>query len=458
MNMNAMEATDDAAASTIPQLQERDVALTVIANGLPLPATNHFLQDLVHLHRVFYALENIAEHSEQPATNPVAATNTDTTSPDATLPTPTCTDLSQVQGMTDKIYRLLTQGKTYEIAGTGSVPSAYLRGPGRILDKDGPLALWKLVPEEQAKEAISAMLLEAFKTTVHVNKSPYQNFVQMLRSDREAALPGGLSGAVVSTPNDILLLPCCNKANEATAPPIASMDAMDTDAATGKPTATAASNPYEGQHGNYALFNLAAHHVTTTSTTPDRKVKAVFAILEGLNDATATTAVDYSSDPSQRRPRFLVPLESSLKTSDDDGDDVDDPPGIKLPAALTGEPTSPAQPLKPVFWRVLNPIEAAEFVMSFVFEVWLEKDPPMLTLELEEAPMEPDTTVVVDKPTNYDVLLGRGGLTNTWPGNKRFRDVIALHRPDYIRAIKMDKPAVARKIVRAIRYGNPPGR
>ena len=43
-------------------------------------------------------------------------------------------------------------------------------------------------------------------------------------------------------------------------------------------------------------------------------------------------------------------------------------------------------------------------------------------------------------------------------GNKRFRDVIALHRPDYIRAIKMDKPAVARKIVRSIRNGSPPGR
>ena len=44
------------------------------------------------------------------------------------------------------------------------------------------------------------------------------------------------------------------------------------------------------------------------------------------------------------------------------------------------------------------------------------------------------------------------------PGNRRFRDVIALHRPDYIRAVKMDKPAVARKIVKAIRQGLPPGR
>lgn len=49
-------------------------------------------------------------------------------------------------------------------------------------------------------------------------------------------------------------------------------------------------------------------------------------------------------------------------------------------------------------------------------------------------------------------------MTNGHPGNRRFRDVIALHRPDYIRATKMDKPNVARRIVRAIRQGNPPGR
>ena len=49
-------------------------------------------------------------------------------------------------------------------------------------------------------------------------------------------------------------------------------------------------------------------------------------------------------------------------------------------------------------------------------------------------------------------------MTNGHPGNRRFRDIIALHRPDYVRATKMDKPNVARKIVRAIRLGNPPGR
>ena len=35
---------------------------------------------------------------------------------------------------------------------------------------------------------------------------------------------------------------------------------------------------------------------------------------------------------------------------------------------------------------------------------------------------------------------------------------MALHRPDYVRAPKIQKPSVARVIVRAIRNGDPPGR
>jgi hypothetical protein len=35
---------------------------------------------------------------------------------------------------------------------------------------------------------------------------------------------------------------------------------------------------------------------------------------------------------------------------------------------------------------------------------------------------------------------------------------VALHRPDYVRAPKIQKPSVARVIVRAIRNGDPPGR
>lgn len=107
----------------------------------------------------------------------------------------------------------------------------------------------------------------------------------------------------------------------------------------------------------------------------------------------------------------------------------------------------------------MDPASAAEFCVMFVFEVFLEKDlhlnKPLIKNEVTL--LKPGTEPVMD-PLDNDVLFGRGGMTNSHPGNRRFRDVISLHRPDYIRAQKMDKPSVAAKIVRAMRSGPMGGR
>lgn len=60
--------------------------------------------------------------------------------------------------------------------------------------------------------------------------------------------------------------------------------------------------------------------------------------------------------------------------------------------------------------------------------------------------------------TDQDVLFGRGGLTNRHIGNLRYRDIISIHRQDYVRSPKTEKPNVARRIVKAIRTGKNPGR
>lgn len=103
----------------------------------------------------------------------------------------------------------------------------------------------------------------------------------------------------------------------------------------------------------------------------------------------------------------------------------------------------------------------------------------------------PPNMVPIDQPTSNDILFGRGGLTNHHPGmnllwinsiyqrlllinssqtqffntyiqfetgNKRFRDIVSLHKDEYAEASKVSKPLVARKIVKAIRNANPPGR
>ncbi len=56
------------------------------------------------------------------------------------------------------------------------------------------------------------------------------------------------------------------------------------------------------------------------------------------------------------------------------------------------------------------------------------------------------------------MLFGRGGLTNRHIGNLRYRDVISLHRDDYVKSSKTEKPNVALRIVQAIKSGPSPGR
>jgi hypothetical protein len=111
-------------------------------------------------------------------------------------------------------------------------------------------------------------------------------------------------------------------------------------------------------------------------------------------------------------------------------------------------------------WNEADRTDLAEFAAIFVFEVYLEKQihGGAISAANGTSNIEEPGEIPIDTPTAHDVLFGRGGMTNGHPGNRRFRDVIALHRPDYIRATKMDKPNVARRIVRAIRQGAPPGR
>lgn len=123
-------------------------------------------------------------------------------------------------------------------------------------------------------------------------------------------------------------------------------------------------------------------------------------------------------------------------------------------------------------WSVLDDKEVAEYVMCCIFDALLSRlssfppseelkslIPSLGSAELSQfLDFSMPSTIPVEEPTDFDVLFGRGGMTNSHIGNKRFRDIISLHRPDYVRAIKIEKPNVARRIVAAIRGGDPPGR
>eukprot|EP00429_Kryptoperidinium_foliaceum_P009926 CAMPEP_0176004808 /NCGR_PEP_ID=MMETSP0120_2-20121206/1883_1 /TAXON_ID=160619 /ORGANISM="Kryptoperidinium foliaceum, Strain CCMP 1326" /LENGTH=202 /DNA_ID=CAMNT_0017337499 /DNA_START=109 /DNA_END=717 /DNA_ORIENTATION=- len=57
----------------------------------------------------------------------------------------------------------------------------------------------------------------------------------------------------------------------------------------------------------------------------------------------------------------------------------------------------------------------------------------------------------MDIISEKDVLCGRGGLTNSHTGNKKFRTTVARHTHEYLQAHKKEKSQIARKIVSQIK-------
>ncbi|KAI2493800.1 hypothetical protein MHU86_20723 [Fragilaria crotonensis] len=69
----------------------------------------------------------------------------------------------------------------------------------------------------------------------------------------------------------------------------------------------------------------------------------------------------------------------------------------------------------------------------------------------------PEAWMHITKPTEHDVLCGRGGGTNNHPGNVKFRNVINEYKLRYSLHPRL-KTKVARDVVDAWRRLDPPGR
>lgn len=322
-----------------------------------------------------------------------------------------------VPNLYHRLFDLIKNGKAYELAGLKDVPKPFMKSQGRFLEKEGDS--WNELDDEKAKKALASAMVEEFKVTDDLGDltvAPYKDWKEMMERPSQAVNNDTDTTdeelIIVPQAKDAILLECVN-------------------ASTG-------DKMYEQQGGNKTIFNLASQLVTSYTTTCEKRVEAALILLKGFDEAELHDEDREKLPPAaiSKTSRFLV------RTLSDDHE---------------------------VKWAALEGMGPAEFAVTFVFEVFLEKGiHNVVASSLEDiganlASLPPtDTakpgTVPVDEPTDYDVLFGRGGMTNSHPGNRRFRDIIALHRPDYIRAIKMDKPGVARKIVKAIRFGSPPGR
>ena len=59
---------------------------------------------------------------------------------------------------------------------------------------------------------------------------------------------------------------------------------------------------------------------------------------------------------------------------------------------------------------------------------------------------DPKTKDYVE-PTEFDILSGRGGKSNNWPGNERYREAIEDAKPRYRQCAKYEKTILSQDIV-----------
>jgi len=93
-----------------------------------------------------------------------------------------------------------------------------------------------------------------------------------------------------------------------------------------------------------------------------------------------------------------------------------------------------------------SPVAAAEISLSSLErQLGLDKEPSKLI------PPIPDSSEVITRVLENDVLCGRGGETNHHSGNIQYRNFVKVCQPAYISAKRRDKPRIAEKIVQSVR-------
>mmetsp|Transcript_22649 Transcript_22649/g.53591 ORF Transcript_22649/g.53591 Transcript_22649/m.53591 type:complete len:736 (-) Transcript_22649:167-2374(-) len=349
------------------------------------------------------------------------------------------TDPSQVDDVAKHLVKLMTDGKQYCLLGLHDVPRPFLVGEGRYFKKD-PKDAEKYVRVENEDEIlnyVATTILAQFKTlsqtpppdsVIDAIKTLYKNTEPAAQKTEKKAAGKGeeetntTSVCVGPRPVDVLLVP---------------IDADQDDIVA-----------YDQQTGNKRLLHLASQLVSGAELVEsDKRVVAAATLTTSKADVE-----EADGTVVQKTPRFVLQNMSS-----------------------SSDKTTPSSSS----WRELDYKEIAEVATMFVFEIYREKGlnagitsattttTMMVGLsDLEDVNNTSHQDVVapgtskegIEHATTHDVLFGRGGMTNGHPGNRRFRDLIALHRPDYMGAQKTEKPKVARRIVGTIRHGNPIGR
>jgi hypothetical protein len=369
------------ATETTPQ--EHDV---LIGEGSADQKTNLLLIDTIRLHRVVYALRLTESSSDE-----TTAADDDTTknkekegevnkSDDASKDKEKLEKVNKqlddtvkekqkdevakeeaVNKLVDHLIKLIQKGKDYELAGWKEVPKSFMKSAGRFLRKEGDS--WNEMSDEDVKEQLTEIVKSEFDADVeNTAESPYKEFKEILLRKKS------VEDAPIGTPEakDVILLHC---------------EGPETD------------KIFDQQSSNMGFFYLASQLVTSYTNSPQKRVEAALTILQG-NDQAEILMGEKDGDknspasaPTSKVARFLV------RASGDEG-------------------TSAT-----AIWSVLDTVDAIEFVTTFVFEVYLEKEIHVAAALAATAESGPgvDTsgpgTDPIPEPTDHDVLFGSGAMT-----------------------------------------------
>lgn len=269
----------------------------------------------------------------------------------------------EAYGIAEELFRLMKRGKEHELAGIKDVPYPFMKSTGRFMEKDGDS--WKELSDSRAKQALAEAMVQEFMLDDlgDLEASPYKELKETLQRVREDSE----SDVVVPQAKDAILL------------------ASSEDVAGDK--------MYEQQGGNRTIFHLASQLVSSYTNTAEKRVESALFILKGLDEIELYTEDGKEKIPPpnpSRKSRFL------LRSVQPDGS---------------------------IAWKVIDGAAAAEFVVIFVFEVFLEKELHLISsaslgdvgvgmASVATADVTKASTVAIDDPTDYDVLFGRGGMTN----------------------------------------------
>lgn len=89
---------------------------------------------------------------------------------------------------------------------------------------------------------------------------------------------------------------------------------------------------------------------------------------------------------------------------------------------------------------VADPVKTAAVVAKYSFHPDLAPEDNSTSI----APEDPEQFVLCNE---RDVLMGRGKRISEWPGNQRFRKIVARYRPEYLSSARSAKIHVAKQVI-----------